>query len=148
MIRRINLFFGTLLVISAVSVSVLSAADAERFDRGNMDLLAQRGRDFQQRAEERFNKMCEFLGLDEQQKKEVRKLFDERREEMRKVMGEARDGELSREEAREKMRENSEDYREKLEKLLTEEQKAKLEQWEKENPRRDRRDRSRPGTNS
>lgn len=148
MVRRINLVFGTLLVISAVSVLALSAAVAERFDRGNMNLLAQRGRDFQQRAEERFNKMCEFLGLDEKQKKEVRKLFDERREEMRKVMGDARDGELSREEAREKMRENSESYRGKLEKLLTEEQKAKLEQWEKENPRRDRRDRSRPGTNS
>ena len=148
MVRRINLFFGSLLVISIVMVSSLSAAVAERFDRGNMNLLAQRGRDFQQRAEERFNKMCEFLGLNEEQKKEVRKLFDERREEMMKLRDDMRDGELSREEAREKMRENSGNYREKLEKLLTEEQKAKLDQWEKENPRRGGRGRSRPGTNS
>ena len=90
-----------------------------------MNLLAQRGQDFQQRAEERFNRMCEFLGLDENQKKEARKLFDERREEMRKLRDETRSGDLSRQEIREKMRGNSENYRKKLEKLLTDEQKAK-----------------------
>jgi len=149
MIRRINLVFGSLFVICLVSVLTLSvtslgADPAERLDRRDRDVLAQRGRDFQRRAEERFNKMCEFLGLDEKQKEEARKLYDERREEMRKVMRDARDGNLSREEVRSKMEESFKTYREKLEKLLTEEQKAKLEQWEKENPRRGVRGR-RPG---
>ena len=154
MIRRINLIFGSLLVIYLVSVlafsaSSLNAYPAERFDRRDENVLAQRGRNFQRQAEDRFNRMCQFLGLDEKQKEEVRKLFDERRQEMRKVMGEARDGNLSREQVRSKMEESFKTYREKLEKLLTEEQKAKLEQWQKENPRRrGARGRSGPGDNS
>ena len=153
MFRKVNLTFGSLLVIYLVSVLALSATSlsadpAERFGRRDRDVLAQRGRDFQQQAEERFNKMCEFLGLDEKQKKEVRKLFDDRRKELREIMGDAREGNLSREEVRGKMEESFKNYREKLEKLLTEEQKAKLEQWEKENPRRGMRGRSAPGDNS
>ena len=149
MIRRINLIFGSLLVIYLVSVlafsaSSLSAYPAERFDRRDENVLAQRGRNFQRQAEERFNRMCRFLGLDEKQQKEARKLFDERREEMRKIMGDARDGNLSREQVRGKMEESFKAYHEKMEKLLTEEQKAKLEQWQKENPRR-RGARGRPG---
>ena len=154
MIRRINLIFGSLLVIYlvsvlALSVPSLSADPAERFDRRDRDVLAQRGRDFQRQAEERFNKMCEFLGLDEKQQKEARKLFDERRKEMREIMGEVREGNLSREQVRGKMEESFKNYRGKLEKLLTEEQKARLEQWVKENPRRrGMRGRSAPGDNS
>ena len=154
MIRRINLIFGSLLVIYLVSVlafsaSILSAYPAERFDRQDEDVLAQRGRNFQRQAEDRFNRMCQFLGLDEKQKEQARKLFDARREEMRKIMGDARDGNLSREQARGRMEESFETYLEKLEKLLTEEQKAKLEQWVKENPRRrGSRGRSGPGDNS
>lgn len=149
MIRRINLIFGSLLVIYLVSVLAFSASSlraypAEQFDRRGENMLAQRGRDFQRQAEERFNRMCRFLGLDEKQKEEARKLFDERREEMRKIMGDARDGNLSREQVRGKMEESFKTYREKMEKLLTEEQKAKLEQWQKENPRR-RGARGRPG---
>jgi len=153
MIRRINLAFGYLLVIYLVSVLVLSvtslrAQPAERLIRNDRGLLAQRGRDFQKQAEERFNKMCEFLGLDEQQKKEARKLFDDRRKLMRKIMGDARKGKLSREEARAKMVESFKNFREKFENLLNGEQKAKLELWEKQNPRRGRRGGSAPGENS
>jgi len=134
-----------------LSVTSLNAEPRGRFSRNDRGLLAQRqsdrGRNFQKQAEERFNKMCEFLVLDEQQKKEARKLFDARRNEMRKIMGDARKGKLSREETRARMAESFKNYREKFENLLTEEQKAKLELWEQENQRRDRRGGSAPGAN-
>lgn len=136
-----------MITVLALSVTSLSASPEKRLGRRDRAVMAQRGRDFQKQAEERFNKMCEFLKLDEKQEKQARKLFDERRKEMREAMDDARQGKLSREETRDKRAESFKNHREKFENLLTEEQKARLELWEQERPARGRRGGSAPGAN-
>ena len=97
--------------------------------------LAQRSSDWQKRAEARFDSMCVYLGLDEKQEKEARRLYDTMREEMREVWSGVRSGNLDRAAARESMQKIYQSCQEKFVALLTEEQKAKYEKWIEDHPR-------------
>ncbi len=80
-------------------------------------------------AVEQFEKMCEFLELKAEQKKEARKLFDERQKKMKKIMEKMRDRKIDPADAHDKMGEIFTNYREKLSGILDEAQKAKIEKW-------------------
>ena len=99
----------------------------------------------QQHIQERLDSMCTFLGLNDEQKQEAQDLFDARREEMRDLFQKVRNNELSREEARDLMRQSAQEHRKQLEALLTPEQLDKLKQWDKEHPRGQGRMQGAPG---
>jgi len=85
----------------------------------------------EERALKKFERMCEIIELKGEQLKQARALFDSRIEEMQKIMSAARQGELNQSEARGKMAESFKKHREQFESLLSQEQKAKLEKFEK-----------------
>ncbi|OGF96944.1 MAG: hypothetical protein A3F83_10455 [Candidatus Glassbacteria bacterium RIFCSPLOWO2_12_FULL_58_11] len=92
--------------------------------------------EMQKRTEERFEKMCEVLALDENQKHEAHKLLDKERVEVQKIFEATRGGSLSREEARTQMRKINEDYLAKVEALLKGDQKEKMKEWRANRPER------------
>ena len=94
----------------------------------------QSGDDKKKAAEESFRKMIEFIGLDEQQAAEAGKLFEARFREISEITERVQSGDLKQQEAGEKLAGSFKTYREKFEKLLSEEQKARLEQWENPSP--------------
>ena len=127
-LRNLALATALILVMAAGAVSV-SAQPAPRgggwagMDRHDPEWMEQRG-------QEMFDRMCEFLELDESQQKQVRELFDSRREEMKEMFEQSREQKADRKDARDKMRENFQQNRIQFESLLTEQQLARLKEWE------------------
>ncbi len=91
--------------------------------------------DRKKEMERQFEDMLKYLGLEEKQEKEARKLFKEHNTRMKKLSEKMRDGKLDRMSMVDSMREIRADYREKFDKLLTEEQRKKQEQWSREHAR-------------
>ncbi len=97
-----------------------------RPDRGQMQ---QRAGELKKRAEENFQELCAFLALNDDQRKQARKLFEKRQEKMQEAMKDARRERSERSKTRDKMAESYREFRQNLEKILSEEQRAKLEKW-------------------
>jgi len=83
------------------------------------------------RSMDQFLKMCEFIELDGAQLEKARKLFDSRIEEMTDIFEASRKGKVDQKQARDRLSESFAQHRDKFEALLDQEQKAKLELWEK-----------------
>jgi len=92
--------------------------------------------------EERFERLCTYLELTGEQKKQAREYFDTRNKNTMELFQAARSGELEREAARDSMAVLMNAYLDQIKSLLTGEQKARLEEWMKQ--RRNRRS-HRPG---
>ena len=80
----------------------------------------------QERAEKQFMDMCETLVLDEAQKKEARKAFDEMQKERDKFFSEMRSGNLDRSQITEKFQKVQKAYLDKIKALLNEEQRERF----------------------
>ncbi|MCE5270406.1 hypothetical protein LLH00_03905 [bacterium] len=91
--------------------------------------------DRQKEMEKQFEEMIKYLGLDEKQLKEARALFKDRQDKVKSLFGQMKDGKVDRMAMRDTMREIGGDFREKFDKLLTEEQRKKHEQWSREHAR-------------
>ena len=89
----------------------------------------------QKMARERFERMCKYLELTEQQKKEAEALFKARGKELKELFSDLRSGKIERSQLRESMQKIQREFQEKFQALLTEQQRAKLEKWRKEHPR-------------
>ena len=96
-------------------------------------------------AEESFRKMIEYIGLDDQQTAEAGKLFEARYREISEITAQVQSGDLTQQEAGVKLAGSFKAYREKFEKLLSEEQKTRLGQWE--NPDRSKAGKKRSALN-
>jgi len=138
-IKRVLLLVAGLAVIAGIGV--LDAAPRGG-DRPGMDRPGPWSmEDRQQREQDRFDRMCAFLELNDEQKKQAEELFKSRREEMKQLVQQARTDEQDKKQVREKMRQSFEQHRKDFEAILTEEQAGKLKQWEgRREGRRDRMD--------
>ena len=136
---RLTLAIGLILILSpGFNITSLTASrdDGSGGEKGAAGReLAQRSSDWQKRAEARFDSLCLYLGLDGRQEKEARSLYDNLREEMRKLWDQARNSDLDRDAARESLQILYQSYQEKFLALLTEEQKTKYEKWIEDHPR-------------
>ncbi|MFH1068282.1 MAG: hypothetical protein V1794_01565 [Candidatus Glassbacteria bacterium] len=134
----------TAFCLIATGFAILPAAPwrADRADTGRILKVQQRGGGRMSREErekmmkERFDNMCQFLKLDDKQKKEAQKLFEARNKETAQIFSDSRDGKIEREEARKRMEESMKKYQEGLEKILTAQQKEQLKTWIEQNPER------------
>lgn len=147
LLSRLRLLLDVLMVLLltlGTGITLLQARPAGRSQSGpgqEIQLAQGQGRrpsreEMQKRAEERFEQMCEVLALDEKQKKEAHKLFDEERVEAQKIFEASRGGSMSREDARAQMRKINEDYLAKVEALLKDDQKDKMKEWRANRPER------------
>ncbi|MBN2288267.1 MAG: hypothetical protein JXQ83_02970 [Candidatus Glassbacteria bacterium] len=79
--------------------------------------------------EERFEELCKYLSLTDEQKGQARSFFDAHNKNAGEVFRAARAGDLEREAVRDSMAVLMQNYRDQLRTLLSEEQKAKLDEW-------------------
>jgi Spy/CpxP family protein refolding chaperone len=91
--------------------------------------------DRQKEMEKQFEEMLKYLGLEEKQEKEARALFKELNTKTKELSEQMRDDKVDRMSMVDSMREIRADYREKFDKLLTDEQRKKQEQWSREHAR-------------
>lgn len=91
--------------------------------------------DRQKEMEKQFEEMLKYIGLEEKQEKEARVLFKELNTKMKELYEQLRDGKVDRMSLADSMREIRADYREKFDKLLSDEQRKKQEQWSREHAR-------------
>ena len=122
----------------------------DRFGQWQVQKVQQRGgrmsrEEREKMVKERFEKMCQFLKLDDKQKQEAQKLLDQRQKDTMQLFSDARDGKIERDQARDKMETVMKKYHDDLVKILTTEQKDKLKTWEEQNPEPRRGGRGGPG---
>jgi hypothetical protein len=111
----------TMMSTSLMATPRDGGARAER-QRPSQEEMQKRRQDDQQR----FGRMCDFLGLDESQQEQAKTLFEARREQMKTVREKVRSGELDREQARQVMQDGFKAHRTSFEALLSSDQLEKL----------------------
>ncbi|HUU29120.1 MAG TPA: hypothetical protein VM123_15035 [archaeon] len=135
--RNCSIIFSYIFVFVLCAVlAAVSSLEAQRGDRGRGGggrgsrggIRGRSGNEEQikkqrqERAEKQFNDLCETLVLDQGQKKEARKAFDEMQQEKDKFFMEMRSGDLDRSQIQKKFQEVQKAYLDKIEALLNEEQ--------------------------
>ncbi len=133
------------LVGTALSLTSLAAAQREGSAADRRRPIREETHVSRQDARKLFERMCDFLELDESQRAQARQLFEARGKQVKSVREKVRAGELDRRQARALFKTERDKFRQDLTGMLTAAQIEKLASWEKQRKLRQGKGKGRTG---
>jgi len=129
------------LLIAGITVLSVNADDKDSPRKGPGAKPGERGKDSDRRQGrpgrgDRTEALIKALGLNKEQTAKFKKISEEQRAAMQKLLAAARNGDIKREEIRAKSTKMREENQKKLSAILTEEQRKKLAEMQKRRPQR------------